>query len=254
MRQRQRGISTAGVIVIIVVLAAIAGAAAYFLSDPVKTKTDAAYQQFSEWTPENIAKDPVNYLNFAEAQTKEALEKLKASEIAVAQKQAQLEGMREDAQSKISAGSKALDELKALYKTAAADGTWPVTWRGEARSEDWTKRQIMAFHADVEGKQKVLGTVQKGLTTLEAQGAKIAEQRTTCQQQLAQIATNREMLKVQEITDDLKEQLVNMKGMLQATVAAVGTGDADAILTTDSLVATQPATVDEAAFETILAE
>lgn len=253
MQARHRGVST-GMIVGIVAVLAVVGVGAYLLSSPFRTKTNEAYRQFSEWTPENIAKDPVNYLNFAEAQAKQALEKLKASEIAIAQKKATLEGMKADAQAKIDAGGKALDELKALYKQAAAEGSWPAPWRGEDRDEAWMKKQIVALHKDVQAKQQVLKTVTHGLGQLEAQQGKILEQRSTTQQQLAEIATNREMLKVQQITDDLKNQLVEMKGALQATVATVGSTSPDEILTTDALVATQPATVDDDEFAQILGE
>ena len=46
-----------------VALVVILGGIIFYLSDPFSTRVKAGYKQFTEWTPENIAKDPVNYLN-----------------------------------------------------------------------------------------------------------------------------------------------------------------------------------------------
>ncbi len=252
MQARQRGISTAGVIAVIVVLVLVAGAAAYFLSDPFRTKTDEAYTQFAKWTPENIAKDPVNYLNFAEGEAKAAQQKLKASEIAVAQKRAALEGMRDDAKAKVAAGEKALTELKEGYKKAAADGSWPIKWQGSDRTEEWTKRQIMSFHTQVESQKTLQDKVQRGIGQLDAQVNTIQTQKAKLDEQLATIATNREMLKVQQITDDLKQQLVNLKGVLQTTMATVDATEGDSVVSLDAITQQTAGTVDDAEFAKIL--
>ena len=192
----RRGVSAVGVIIALLALLLIGGAVAYFGSDVFRTKTDEQIRQLSEWTPENIARDPVNYLNFCETEAEKALEKLKASEIAVAQKKAKLEGMRDDATKEISAGEMALDELKTAFRDASDHDSWPITFLGQDRTEDWTKRQILRFHREVKSQTELRSKVERGIERLNAQSIKIQDQRDRCQEQLATIATNREILKV----------------------------------------------------------
>jgi hypothetical protein len=77
--------------VLIIVAAVVVVGVMYFTSDVAKTRIDAAADQYAHWTPENIAKDPENYLRFCEAEATKVLQSLKASEIAVAQNRASLE-------------------------------------------------------------------------------------------------------------------------------------------------------------------
>lgn len=251
MYQRNRGSSI--VIVVLVILAA--GVALYFISDPFQTRAKQAYKDLSEWTPENIAKDPVMYLNFCEEQTKETLQKLKASEISIAQKLAKLQDMKAKSDGKIQAGTKALGELKAAYLAAKESDTWPVTWRTKSLSEAETKKQIVTFHGQVESEKKIQSTAEKGINKLKIQEAKIDETRTACQEQLTQIDTNREMLEVQSITEDLTEQLVSMKGVLESSVIATISSDDEAgTLSLDDLTSDAAASVDDSAFDAIMAE
>ena len=66
-------------VIITVVIAAVVGGL-YMFSDVFRTKANTQLTQWTEWTPENIAADPVNYLNFAEEQAKATLTKLEAAQ------------------------------------------------------------------------------------------------------------------------------------------------------------------------------
>jgi len=245
MKFNKAGEVKIGVIVAIVVAV---GAAAYFLSDPFRTKADAAYDQFSKWTPENIAKDPENYLNFCEKQAEQALVKLKASQISIAQNQASLGARQKATAEKITLGNKALDELKQLYK--GAEGKFPISWNGRSLDENATKTQIINFSREVEAAGKLQATVEAGLKKLEAQVSKVQEAKSEADQQISQIKTSREMLKVQKITDDLSKQLMNIGSALQGTLATVS--DTTGPITLDQLKAESATTVNEDEFNKIM--
>ena len=253
MNSSRQGASPVAVIVGLIVLAAIAFGVFYFTSDPVRTKTKAAYKQFSEWTPENIAKDPLNYLNFCEEQTKGALDKMKATEIAIAQKKAKLESLRSESQEKITLGKKALDELKAEYKKRETSNEWPLTWRSNSLDKDACKRQIMRFASEVKSKDELVKKYDQATTQLGAQAKKVQEARDTAQQQLAKIDANREMLKVQQITDDLKNSLVSMKAAIEQSVVGVASAETGSLSLEDLSAQTQ-ATVNEDEFSKIMKE
>lgn len=249
----KRGLSAVGIVVVIVVLAVVVAAGLFFFSDVWRTKMKGAYTQFADWTPENIAKDPGNYLNFCEEQTKKALEKLKASEIAIAQKKSKLDSMREDAQNKVSQGDKALDELKVIYRKADADKKWPATWRTSTLDQDQCKRQVVRLDRDIRSKGDLLKKLEGAVAQLNAQTNKVQEARDKANEQLAKISTNREVLKVQQITDDLKNSLVAMKGIIETSVvgaAGAGTGT----LSLDDLAAQSEAAVNEGEFSKIMGQ
>ncbi len=250
MHKHDRGIGTSAVIMIIIAVVVIGGGIAYFGSDVWRTRMNVAYDSFAHWTPENIAKDPVNYLHFCEEQTKEAMVKLEASRISVNQQIGRLKSLEEEAKNKSRVGNKALEDLRTQYKDATTNDTWPIQYGGVDRDEDWCKRQIMSLFGEVQSQDKLIDKLDSGLKQLDVQKTKISDQKVQAQQQLSQIQTNREMLKVQQITDDLKSQLVDMKSLIASTVDAAD--DAGAVLSLDQITAAAETTVDESKFQEIL--
>ncbi len=228
----------------------IAGVGMYFFSDVYKTKMDAAVTDLTKWTPDNIASNPAGYLDFCEAETNNAFMDMKASEIAIAQNRARLVGMKEDATNKIRVGDAALVELKDTYGNAETESTWPVTWRGEPRDKDWVKRQIVAINNQVESQKRLLGKIETGIRNLEAQTAKIQDARAKSQEQLAEIKASREMLRAQNLSTELTDRLVAMRGVLQATISTAS--DATGVVSLDQLAIEQEGTIDDAEFDKIM--
>jgi hypothetical protein len=251
----RRGSSAVKTVVAIIVLVLVAGAAWYFTSDVFRTRVDAAARELTYWTPDNIAKDPVNYLNFVEAETKKALQDLKANKIAIAQNRAKLEAMRDEASSKIANGEKAFEELKKLYREATASEAakaFPVEWRGKSLDDSAMKRQIVSFNKQIEQQKTLRQKVEQGLRQLDAQESKIQDAEAQAQQQLAEVTANRELLKVQSLTDDLQERLVSMRGALQATVSTAS--ESSSVVTLEQLEAESAMTVSDEQFEQIMAD
>ncbi|MCY2928208.1 MAG: hypothetical protein NTV86_01695 [Planctomycetota bacterium] len=247
---RRRYGKTLSALVVVGAIVLVAFLAFYFWSDVFRTKLNTAARDFSEWTPDNIAKDPVNYLNFCEDQTTKAMTSLKASEIAIGQNRAKLVGMKEDAENKVGVGEKALGELKTIYLQSEEKATWPAEWRGETRDKDWVKRQIVALHNQCDGQKKLVSKIAVGVRQLDAQALKAQEGRAKAQEQLAEITTNREMLKVQKLTADLTERLVSMKGALQATLSTAT--EATGVISLEQLAREETVFTDSSAFDKIM--
>jgi len=246
----RNGLSNIGIIVAVVIVIAAIGIGVYFTSDVYRTKVNAAADQFAHWTPENIAKDPVNYLNFCETQTKAAVEKLKASEISVAQKLGSIEDKQKDAKEKIAIGTKALDGLKETYRKTDAN-SWPITWNDQKLDQNDAKLQIVRLDHDIRNRTELVAKYDSAVTQLRAQQGKIAEARDKAKDQLAKIETNREMLKVQQITDDLKNNLVAMKGVIETSVVGAASSNTGAI-SLDDLAAKSASTVNDNEFNKIM--
>lgn len=248
---KRSGMSAVGVIAVVAVIAAVVFGFMYFGSDVFRTKANVAYKDFAEWTPDNIAKDPVNYLNFCEQQTQGAILKLKGSEIAIAQKRTQIEGMLEDNKAKVDTGTKALAELKDAYKKAEPANSFPVTWAGTSLDKEQSKRQILKLAGEIKSKSNLIGKLGAAVDQLKVQSGKVQEARDKAQDQLTQIATSREMLKVQQITDELKNSLVAMKGVLQTSVLGVAASEPGTI-SLDDLAAKSATSVNEEEFAKIM--
>jgi len=250
MTSQRRGANTVVLVAVLVGVVAVGLVAWYFVSDVFRTKVDATAEQWTRWTPENIARDPVNYLNFVEAQTKASLERLKADRISIAQTRARLETMKEKAQERVRAGQQTLLRLKEAYEKAAEAKSWPAMYEGQSKTEDWFKTNIVSLFGQMQSQQAIIERVDGGLKTLDAQVSKILKAEADAAQQLAEIATNRELLSVQKITDDVKNRLVSMRAAVQGVVAVAG--ESESVLTLDQLVARSEATVSETAFEKAL--
>jgi hypothetical protein len=249
MNARRKGSTTAAVLGVLGVLV-VGGAIWYFASDPFHTRVNEAWKQGTQWTPEQIAKDPVNYLNFCEEETTKAMDKLKASRIAVAQNRASLESMQKDARNQVDVGKKAMLELLGSYKTADAANTWPVSWQGKTFDKDAVKVQVVALNKQVAAKEALLTKVDNGLKQLDAQVGKIGEAEANAQTQLAEIKANKELLKVQALSDDIKNKLVSMQSAVAATVNTAS--ETSSTISLDQLAATSAQTADNTEFDKIL--
>jgi len=250
MELKRSGMNTTSLLVVLAIV--VVGAAAwYFISDPFRTKVDAAADQWTKWTPENIAKDPENYLNFCETETKSALEDLKASEIRIAQSKGTLENMRKEASGKVTVGEKALVELKEAYRKADASNTWPVKWQTLSGDKQWAQKQIVTFFKQTESQRKLAEKAEVGLSKLDAQQSKIQDARVQANDQLQEITTSRELLKVQKLTGDLQDRLVNMRTALQAT-ASTASETENTVISLDQLQTESAPAVDNAEFEKIM--
>ena len=235
-----------------IALVVVVGGIIFYLSDPFSTRVKAGYKQFTEWTPENIAKDPVNYLNFCELKTTEAIGQLKADRISVAQNRAKLDDMKQTAANKVRVGGQKLVEFKDAYLKAAAGKSFPVTIDGQQRTEEWFKTSMPSLMAQVKTQKTILDKVEAGLRKLDAQVAKIEKAQGDAQTQLAEITANRELLKVQKLTDDLKDRLVSIKGAVQGVMDTATASDSGVSL--DALAAESAVKVDDTDFAKMLNE
>jgi hypothetical protein len=251
MNARRKGSTTAAVLGVLGVLV-VGGAIWYFASDPFHTRVNEAWKQGTQWTPEQIAKDPVMYLNYVEGEANTALEKLKASKIAIAQNRANLEKMRDDAKHAIDVGKSAVTELVAAYQAAPSDAK-TISWKNQDVSMDRAKMQVVSLDKEVQTKEVLLKKVQAGLDNLDVQSNKIMKAEADAKAQLAEIQTNRELLKVQGITDDLKKKFDTMQVAVASVVTTATDTGSNSMVSLDQLAAQSDVKADNADFDKVLA-
>ncbi len=249
VHSRKGSAATIAVGVLAVVL--VGGAIWYYVSDPFKTKVDAGWKQGTKWTPENIAADPKNYLNYVEAETEKAILSLNASKIAVALNRGKLSQMRNDAQSQVSTGTKAVSELLEKYKSAEASNVWPVSFNSQTMDKDKTKLTVVSLTKEVGRQKELLTKLTAGLSNLDNQDGKIDQATADANDQLAQVKANRGLLEVNNLTTDLKDKLVSMNAAMTNVVGAASQNTG--VVSLSELTAASAAQVDSGEFDKILA-
>ncbi|HSH95275.1 MAG TPA: hypothetical protein VK968_14070 [Roseimicrobium sp.] len=250
MNSRRKG-STLGIVIGVLAVLLVGGGIYYWVSDPGRTRMNEAWKQGTKWTPEQIAKDPVMYLNYVEAEANSALEKLKASKIAIAQNKGNLEKMRDDAKHSIDVGKKAVTELVAAYKAAPSDAK-TISWNNKDMDVNIVKTQVVSLDKEVQTKQILLKKVQSGLDNLDVQSAKIIKAEADAKAQIAEIQTNRELLKVQGITDDLKNKFDTMQVAVASVVTTATDTGSNSVVSLDQLAAQSEVKADNADFDKVL--
>ena len=99
--------------------ALVAGSIWFFVSKPFQTHVNQAFNQATQWTPENIKKDPVGYLTWALAEVGKTEDKLQASELSLKTKKNATARALEKHTADQSQYEKLLTEFKEAYTTAA---------------------------------------------------------------------------------------------------------------------------------------
>ena len=139
----RRGSSVVGLIVGLVVLLLVAGGIWYLVSKPFQTHVNQSLTQATQWTAENIKKDPVGYLTWALAEVGKTQDKLQASELSLRTKKNTTARALEKQTADKSQYEKLLGEFKAAYTTAAGEKKWPTMVRGMEFDEMHLKRKIV---------------------------------------------------------------------------------------------------------------
>ena len=222
----------------------------YVVSVPFKARIDEAISQTTEWTAENIAERPEDYIRWAIRESESVLESTKAREVAIAQLEGTWQARAEQLADASRVGAEALDELKQLYRDAEASGNWEIEWRNrQVNSENDLKRQIIALHNEVEHNDALQEQYQEGVQRLSNMKEKVKDVRFKAQETIKNLQYALEETKLQEADATFDEDLVAINStidVLRSENTEIGTVDLD------TLVKEEEATVDDAVFAEIM--
>ncbi len=220
--RRQFGGGAVGIIVGILALAVVGGTAWYFVSDPFQAKVDEATRQATKWTPENIAKDPDGYAQWALGQMDTHENTLKARQIELSQISSRLERQIADAEESISTDSARMDAIRSSYKDAAADGTFPISVGTATIEQDDAERLMVDARRRIDSNQRIASRIQPTLNRVQDDLEKTADalgnvdtKRDEIRQQLAE-------LRLQETFEDY-DQIDETMAAIADTVTSLGT-------------------------------
>ncbi len=190
-------------VLVIILIAVIGGLFAYFWSKPFKTKVDEAARQAREWTPENIQKDPVGYLTWAMSESQATEDRLNASALSLRTKKNQIERESTAGSADQESYRKLLDEAKALYRTAAAGGQWPVDLRGSKLDEAQLKAKIVEASAKVTSIADMMAAYTKAHTVIERKSEQVEAKLGEVRKLRNKLSTDLEIAKVNKSVEGI---------------------------------------------------
>lgn len=192
-----------GLVVGLVVLAVIAVAVLYFWSDPFQARVDNAARQASQWTPENIQKDPVGYLSWALKETENTGNKLSASSLGLRTQLNQLNRELTANQADRENYSKLLDDAKALYRTSLEKNTWPADLRGSALTEEQLKAAIVEANDKVVLIDELITTYSKARSVVERKQVQLEQKSHEVTKLTNKLKTDLEVAKVNKSVEGI---------------------------------------------------
>ena len=160
--------------------------------------------QATEWTPENIRKDPSGYLTWAIAEVGKTEGKLKDAQLA-------LETQRNDNQKKLdktsdkkSACAALIKELADKFDVAQTKNEWPVTARGVTFDKPRDlKDKVVEVNRDLESANSLIESYTKALGSIDRQLGDINKKLTDVENLKTTLDTKLEEAKVQQTVEGI---------------------------------------------------
>ena len=199
----RRGASSLGIIVGLIVLLLLGGGIWYFVSKPFKTHVTQAYEQATQWTPENIKQDPVGYLTWALVEVGKAEGKLQASELSLRTKKNTTSRALKEKTADHSQYEKLLTEFKEAYTTASQQKKWPTQVRNIDFDEIGLKRKIVECNDKIKNAADLVDTYAKTDKLIDDKLGEIEAKLAEVEKLKNKLSTNMEIAKVNQSVDDI---------------------------------------------------
>jgi len=202
----------------LLILATLAGGVLYYTSDVFRPKVDRFVDEWTKWTPENIAKDPKNYLTFALSELDKIEGKLKAHRISLRSRLGDAEGQLTVARVTVKANAAVLERYKDAYKVA--DRTYPVSFGGEPLSEvAFQERAVEVDRSLEQAREKVtlqerlLDHYKSELDRTEAEMKKLTAKRQEVQMIQERLEVDLAVGRVNDLTSKADEIAATAKAL-----------------------------------------
>lgn len=232
----------------LVVVVAVVG---YLFSDPFKSKVDRKIVQATQWTPENIQKDPEGYLFFAQGKIDGIKNALEAQLIEVAQRRERANNILIERASEYDAVSGLLQEMKEAYKEAQDSGVWPASVGDAAFTESDLRSRIIEAHARMRASGDQVDLIKATITQLGDREEKIRSQSAELETVARKIESDLEVVKTTKALEGFEEIQVDLAAFTSVSSLLADVPDGDSL---DALIAERKQLASDEDFQAILRE
>jgi hypothetical protein len=202
-KSHRRGASAVTVLVSVGVVIVLLLAAYFLVSKPFQTQVKTGYRQATEWTPENIQKDPVGYLTWALDEVGKTEKTLEASVISLKTKRNAAARALEKHDTEQSQYEKLLGEFKDAYKSASSASEWPVSVRDISFEEDALKRKVVECNGQLANTTKLKDTYAKTKAIIDRKLSELEAKQTELVQLKSKLSTDLELAKVNKSVEGI---------------------------------------------------
>jgi len=203
-RLGRRGSTTTVVLVIIAIIVVVA--IFLSLSKPWGQKAKTAWQGATEWTAENIQKDPAAYLAWAIDEIKASQNKLEARAIALGVKREEWTQRRDENTLLLKKRKELLASGMKAYKESEQTNQWPDTWEGLPVGSQQAFEQILV---EVDSRranaEKLAGTYATLAQRVNVKLAEIKDARSKATLTEQKIKTDLEVLKANQTLGEIND-------------------------------------------------
>lgn len=200
---RNRRSGAIGIIFAVIVLVLVVGAVFFFVSKPFSTRVREAARQATEWTPENIRKDPVGYLSWALRECRDTDDRLRASAISLRTKKNEADRKLRIAQADRESYQSLLTEAKAAFRKADAESAWPIRLRDVELEREALKGKIVAAADRVDSLDDLIATYEQTAGVIARKLEDVNDQLAEVEKMCSRLATDLEVAKVRQSVEDL---------------------------------------------------
>ncbi len=208
-RARQRGSATK---LVLIVLAA--GVAAYFVLPGFRTKVDSKIEEIGGWNDAARKQDPVGFIDYSIGKLEDNIAKFGSVKGDLALAKAKLQKLHDDNTAKLSFAGRQLGELKSAFKEASAGKGWPVELAGQSYDEGQLKQQVSLLLSQKGAFESVLKQTAAGLETTTRREAEIVGRVSESKAKLDLLRTQKELVKVNQLTADTERLLGEVHDVL----------------------------------------
>jgi chromosome segregation ATPase len=225
LAQNNRRGAAAGIVVAVIFLLLIAGGIWYFVSKPFQTHVNQAITQATDWTPENIKKDPAGYLTWAIAQTDGTKQKLDAAQLALTTQRNTIANKLEKASTDKSDYERLLKEMKAAYEKADNENSWPATVRRHEFDKNELKRKIVECDHNLQKATTLAGSCSDAKSKVAARLDEINDQLSKVDTLRTDLETKLETAKVQQTFEGIDNVSTNFDQIVSTSKALSETAE-----------------------------
>jgi chromosome segregation ATPase len=202
-RLNNRRGSVMGIVVGLIVLLLIGGTIWFLVSKPFHSQVKGAFNQATQWTPENIKSDPVGYLTYALGEVGKTEKKLQASELGLRTRLNETTRPLDTNKAKKADFDKLLSELKAAYIAASSEKKWPAHVRGQQFDEIELKRKIVEYDGKLKDATDKVDVYSKTSKTITEKLGEVQDKLSEVEKLKNKLSTNMEIAKVNQSVDDI---------------------------------------------------
>lgn len=195
----------------------------YFISAPFQAKIDSAVAQATKWTPENIQKDPVGYLSWAQKECEHLLAQLEAREIAMKTKKNEAERELMEKEVDFKNFSELLIECKDAYKNASINKAFPITLRSIQLDEPQLKAKFLEVFQKIELIKKEIPVYKNTIAIMTQNLIEIHKKNVDGNTLQKKIGTDIELTKLQKENSGLNGLSSEFNTLVDTTSAVIKT-------------------------------